>query len=342
MPSTGGGRPPSPRLVAVVVLALLAGGLAACGTADGPPRAEDPLVVATTSVLGDVVGNVVGDAGTVETLMPPGSDPHAFEPSPAQIGRLREADLVVANGLGLEEGLGDALAAAEADGVPVLRVGEHLDPQPLPGAAGDGVTGTGDPTEGDGVDGREADGDDHGHGTLDPHVWLDPVRMADAVAIIGDRLGQAVPGIAEPVGARADAERDELLALHAEVGRILDSVPEGRRSLVTDHAALGYLADRYGFTVVGALVPGGSTLAAPSGRRLAALVEAVRRTGAGAVFTDTTGSSRLAEAVRSEVGGQVRVVALHTGSLGEPGSDAGTYRGMMELNARRIADALTG
>ncbi|MFP4513582.1 MAG: metal ABC transporter substrate-binding protein, partial [Acidimicrobiales bacterium] len=129
------------RLHLMGLLAVLALGLLACGedtTGDGGEREGDrPLIVATTSILGDVVSTLVGDTAEVEVVMPIGADPHDFEPSARQAARLRDASVVVANGLGLEVGLDSTLDAAASDGVTVLEVGELIDPLPFAAADDD-------------------------------------------------------------------------------------------------------------------------------------------------------------------------------------------------------------
>lgn len=295
-------------LMAVVVVAMLAG---ACGgEADGD--SEGMTVVATTTVLGDVVANVVGDAATVEVLMPVGVDPHAFQPSAEQAASLTRADLVVANGLGLEEGLADVLEAAAGDGANVLEIGPLVDPLPF-----------------------AADAD---LGGLDPHVWLDPVRMANAARIIGAALTE-VDGSRDWESSAA-AYAGKLLATDDTVASLLQVVPEQRRVIVTNHRAFGYFAERYGFRIVGTIIPGGSTMGEPSSAELAGLVRTIEVEGVPAIFTETTESSVLAEAVADELGRDVAVVELYTGSLGEPGSGADTLIGMLETNAQRIAEAL--
>nr|MCU0281452.1 metal ABC transporter substrate-binding protein [Acidimicrobiia bacterium] len=128
--------------------------------------------------------------------------------------------------------------------------------------------------------------------------------------------------------------------LDAEIEASLAAVPPEQRKLLTNHHALGYFADRYGFEVIGAIIPGGSTLAAPSPADLAELVDLLRQAGVRAIFAETTQSADLAEALAAELGGQVAVVSLYTGSLGEAGSGADTYIGMQRSNAERIAAAL--
>lgn len=298
----------------LLVLALAVG---ACD-AGGGTTGDGMLVITTTSILADVVGELAGDAATVESLIPNGADPHDFAASARDIARLRDAGLVVAIGLGLEEQLTSVLERAEADGVPILRVAPQVDPLPF------ASIGDHDPHAGD----------------LDPHVWFDPIRMAAAVRLVAERLAEIEPdGDWEP---RADRVVADLEALDAEIREIVADVPADRRLLVTNHEVLGYFAARYGFDVVGVVVPGGSTLAEPSSRDLAELVTTIRETGVPAVFAETTDSSALAESVAGEVGRPVQVVELHTAALGPPGSDADTYIGMMRTNATAIAAALTG
>jgi zinc/manganese transport system substrate-binding protein len=273
-------------------------------------------VVVTTSVLGDVVGNLVGDRGRVEVLMPVGADPHSFQVSAGQAASLRRASLVVANGLGLEEGMGDALDGAAADGVAVVEAASFVEARPF-GEGGE-------------------------HGSLDPHFWTDPRRMADAVTGLGEALASADPACPGRWREAAAAYREEVLRLDEEIESILAVVPAERRKLVTNHHSLGYFADRYGFEVLGAIIPGGDTLAGPSPADLASLVETLRREGVRAIFAETTRPSELDEALAAEVGDQVAVVALFTGSLGGPGSGAETYLDMQRTNAELIAAALGG
>lgn len=300
----------------VCVVALLG---AACSPSPGP-AAGGPLVVATTSILGDLVSRLAGDDLAVEVLIPAGTDPHDFEASARAAARLRDAALVVANGLGLEEGLEDALAAAASEGVPVLEVAPLLDP--LPASPTDGA------------------GDAH-PGGADPHVWHDPVRMAAAVELIAGRLAALDTGVdAGAWETRAETLAGELLAAHDRITAELSMIPPERRKLVTNHDTFRYFAERYGFEVVGVVIPGGSTLAEPSAAELAGLVEAIRRAGVTVLFGENVGSSRLLDVVAAELGSEISVVGLFTDSLGPPGSDADTYLGMIESNAARIAGAL--
>jgi len=312
----------SPRTVVAlaVVLTVVLTTLAACGPGDNTAGggSEGPNVVVTTSILADVVGDLVGEDGSVTVLMPSGTDPHEFEPSARQRAALGEADLVVANGLGLEEGLVDALDMVRQDGVEVVEVAELVDPIPF------------------GEAGTRAGSDD---GTEDPHFWLDPTRMAAGVVAIGDALTSLDDSV--DWAKRAQALESDLLALDAEVEAIVDVVPPASRKLVTNHDALGYFAARYGFEVVGVVVPGGSTLAEPSAGDLEALARTIEDEDVSAIFAENTQPTDLADALASETGIDVEVVELYTGALGEPGSGADTYARLIRTDATRVADALS-
>lgn len=293
--------------------------LAACagpGATDG----EELEVVATTSVWGDVVAQLLGGDGAVEVLVPVGADTHDYEASPRDAASLLEADLVVANGLGLEESLETILEAAEADGANILELGPELDPLPL-------------------AEQSEEEGEEeHGDEGLDPHVWLDPLRVAAAAELIAERLTEIEPSI--DWAARADDYVARLEALDREILEMISAIPETDRKLVTNHEALGYFAARYGLVVVGVIIPGGSTLAEPSSADIAALVAEIERHGVGAVFAESTSPSRLAEAVAAEVGHEVEVVELFTESLGGQGSGAETLVDMLLTDAERIVAGL--
>jgi zinc/manganese transport system substrate-binding protein len=291
----------------------------------------DLFVVATTSVLGDIVSNVVGDAATVEVIMGPGADPHDFVPSPRQVASIDNADLVVANGLGLEEALIDVLEAAEAGGANVLELADRLDPIPFGETHGHG--------EGEHSGEESAHSEEEGaHGDEDPHFWQDPVRVAEAVAIVGEEL--AAIDQSGPWQERAGAYAAEVTALHDEIETLLSPIPPEARKIVTNHEAFGYFADRYGFEIIGTVIPGGSTLAEPSAADIADLVNELREEGVTAIFAENTNPTVLAETVAAELGSEVEVFELYSDSLGEPGSGADTYIGMIRSNAETVATAL--
>lgn len=263
-------------------------------------------MVVTTSILGDVISNLVGADASVEVVMPPGTDPHDFAPSARQAAEMRRADVLVVNGRGFEVGLVDTIDAARADGV---RVIEATDSLPGPGA--------------------------------DPHFFSDPIAMRGALDRMGNELADHVEGLDTPAfHARVVGYQRQLANLSSEIEVILARVPEGRRVLVTNHEVFGAFADRYDFEVLGTVIPSASTLAEPSAAALHALAGRIAEEGVPAIFAETSAPVRLAEALAAE-GAGVRVVELYTESLGPPGSDGATYLTMMRTNAVRIANALS-
>ena len=293
-------------------------------------------VVATTTVLGSVASQIVACANpesTVTTLMPIGADPHDFAPSSEQVAQMVTAQVVIANGLGLEAGLDDALENAASDGATVIEIAELVDPIPF-GAGGHDDHGDGEHAH------DETKTDDHGHdhGSEDPHFWLDMNRMANAAQIIGEELasssGQAYADCGMQIA-------EQIRAAEIDVRALLESVPADQRVLVTDHEALGYLADVYGYEIAGTVIPAGTTLAEPSSADLAELVAVMRDEGVDVIFANTANPTALAEAVAGEVGGNTQVVSLFVESLGEPGSGAEDYISMMRTNAELISGALT-
>ncbi len=296
------------RRVRVAAALAVAAGLVATTVGCSSAGSDRPLVAVTTNILGDVVTEVVGDAADVMVLMPAGADPHSFEVSAKEAARLRTADLVVENGLGLEEGVARHVAAAASDGVPVFTAGEHIEALEWT-------------TE-----------DDSGQ---DPHLWTDPKRMVEVVEALDDALRDVD---IEPTG--ADAYLDELATLDDEMARAFADVPEDRRALVTNHHVFGYLADRYGFRVVGAVIPSGTTLASPSAADLRDLAAAIEEAGVPTIFADLSQPARLAEVLADEVDVHVAIRSLATESLTESGA-ASTYLGMMRSNTAAIVDGLT-
>jgi zinc/manganese transport system substrate-binding protein len=261
-----------------------------------------PVVIATTSIWADIVDQIdCVDHFDVEALIPRGADAHSFEPSMQDRGALADAALVVANGGGLEALLDDTLDAVADDGTPVVRVFGHV-----------------------------AEGDD-------PHVWFDPTLVAEAAAVIADQL-VAAGADAAAMRACLDEFGGAVDALDAEVADILSAVPRDRRLLVTNHEALGYFADRYGFSIVGSIVPGTSTLAEASPAELARLSAAIESTGAPAIFAEASSSTDEASALADDLG--VDVVTLYTESLGDEASGVATYAELMRYNAIAIAEAL--
>ncbi|NIA25266.1 MAG: zinc ABC transporter solute-binding protein [Gammaproteobacteria bacterium] len=297
------------KMRTVIILAIL---LSLIGSACGNSAVDDrPTVVTTTTILGDIVREIVGDELNVQVLMPVGVDPHEFSASAGQVAQMESAVLVVANGLGLEEGLSSVLDAVMADGVPVLRVGDVVTPRYFE------------------------------NGQPDPHIWFDPERMAVAVRKIAERLAEVDDRLSPADwSSRGDAYAARILDTEAEMKQRFGQISPERRKLVTSHMAFGYLADRFGFEVVGVVIPGGGTLGEASASALGALAETIVAEDVPAIFVETTVSPRLSETLAAETGRDVEIVTLYTGSLGAPGSGADTYLGLLLTDTERIVDAL--
>lgn len=299
------------RMPAVAALVTLAGALALGGCA--PSSSEAPEIVVTTNILGDVVENLVGDEAEVITLMKRNADPHSFEVSAQEAATLGDAELVVSNGLGLEEGLQQHLDRAAADGARMFAAGDAIDALAY----------------------RDADG------APDPHFWTDPQRMVQVVAALEGEIA-TIPGIdAEAIRRYADAYVGELQRLDEEMTAAFAEIDADRRALVTNHHVFGYLADRFDFRVVGAVIPGGTTLAAPSAADLRDLATAIEDAGVSTIFAESSQPDRLVQVLADEVGIDVDVDVLFTESLTEPGGGADTYLTMMRANTERITQGLT-
>ncbi len=317
-------------IVIVAVLAALLASLSACASAPTPDKpasagADRLQVVATTTIVGDVVRQVAGDAIDLTVLLPAGADPHGFQPTPQDVALIANADLVFINGLGLEEFLdrliqnagGDARVAVVSDGIEVLAGQEH---QP-------------------GEDEDHADEDEeHAHQGADPHVWMDPNNVRVWTRNIAAALSQMDPAHAALFQANAQRYDQTLQALDAWAQeQIAQIAPENRR-MVVDHDAFGFFARRYGFETVGAVMPGFSSMSAPSAQELARLEDAIRGLGVRTVFVGNTVNPALAQRVAADTGAQV--VALFTGSLSEPGGAADSYESFIRYNVNAIVGAL--
>jgi zinc/manganese transport system substrate-binding protein len=288
------------------------------GTVRAAAESGQPLatVVVTTEILGAIVDQLVGDAGEVVVVMPGGANPHTFEPSARDAELIFGADVLVSNGLELEEGLIPLLEAASATAV-WFQAADHVELHDLEAADQDEATPD--------VDAAEAD-----HGAEDPHIWTDPLLMRDVVLAL-------VPVLAEAgleLGANGERLAAGLEDLDAEVREILSVVPEGSRRLVTGHRSLGYFAARYGFEQIGTVIPGLSTGGEPSARELARLISDIRESGVPAVFAEVGTPQSVARAVAEDAGAEL--VSLSTSRL----PDDGTYEGFMRELAATVAMAL--
>ncbi len=302
------------KFIPVFVLVSLV--LTACGGT--PPDVQAGLkVVASTTIVGDVVAQVGGGLIQLTVLFPTGADPHTFEPRPQDIAALSDAQVVIISGLGLEEAL-EPVLEANVKGT-IVHASDGIDVLAFDGE----------------VSGQDGE---HAHEGGDPHTWTDPNNVIVWTENIAAALSEADPSNAATYRANADAYIASLRELDGWIRSEVAQIPVERRKLVTDHRALGYFADEYGFEQVGALVGAFSTNAAPSAQELAALEETIKLQNVTAVFVGNEVNPQLAEQVTQDTG--TKLVYLYTGSLSEAGGEADSYLNFMRYNVNAIVEAL--
>lgn len=311
------------KKIIITILAALTLALTACQpAAPTQPQAAGLKVIAAETFLADIVQNVAGDRLTVDSLIPSGLDPHAFEPTPQDLARLAEANLLIINGAGFEPWLTEMEANAGGQRT-IIEAAAGLTSRTA--------------REGEEAMHVEEEGEAHAEG--DPHFWLDPLSVITYVENIRDGLSAADPQGADTYAANAEAYIAELKALDERIRAQVDTIPADRRLIVTNHESFGYFADRYGFRIVGTIVPSVTTGSAPSAQQLASLVERIQQTGVSAIFLETGANPQLADQLAQETG--VRVITdLYTHSITGADGPAPTYIAMMEHNARVIVEAL--
>jgi ABC-type Zn uptake system ZnuABC Zn-binding protein ZnuA len=290
--------------------------VALTGCAAGAGSTGRPVVVATTTQIGDWARQIGGSDVTVHQILQPNTDPHEYEPRPKDVEATASAKLVLENGDGLDHWM--AKVVSQAGGRPrVVVLGDHV-PVRLPGESS----------------GPEAS-------RYDPHWWHDPRDAEAGVVAIRGALGRVDPDRKAVFKRRAAAYLKRLRALDDEIARCLQRVAPSRRKLVTDHDAFNYFAHRYGITVVGAVIPSQTTQAQPSAGELARLIALIRREHVAAVFPESSLSPRLAETIARETGASSHYT-LYGDTLGPAGSAGATYVRMEAANADAIVRGLTG
>ena len=300
-------------LVIMVILIQLAG-LTACHTSSLTSAiVHSPRVLAVESFLADISRNVAGDRLTVESLIPNGMDPHTFEPTPRDVVKIANSQVLIVNGAGLESWLSRTLANS---GRPILVIEASSGLTPRKPAAGELVD---EPT--------------------DPHFWLDPLFVVKYVENIREGLCQVDPDGCDIYRQNAEGYISELEQLDSWIKNQVALIsPEGRL-LITNHESFGYYADRYGFQVVGTIIPSVSTGAMPSALQLSKLIQKIKSSGAKAIFLEAGTNPELAQAIASETGVTI-VTGLLTHSLTGADGPADTYIDMMKYDTLLIVDAL--
>jgi zinc/manganese transport system substrate-binding protein/manganese/iron transport system substrate-binding protein len=298
---------------------------AACGSgsssssqSSGSPGAPQPLkVVATTTQVGDFARNVGGDKVVVQQILKPNVDPHDYEPSPADIQAIAEADVVVKNGVGLEKWLDQVIESAGFSGTIV------------------------DASQGVAI--RQGDGSEE-EAAGDPHIWHNPLNAKIMAANIEKAFAAEDAADASAYQANLAAYGAKIDALDAGITKKIDSIPADKRKLVTNHDAFGYYIDRYKLTFVGSIIPSFDTSAELSGKQIADLVAKIKSTGVTAIFSESSLPPKTADAIGREAGVKVEAGedSLYGDTLGPEGSAGATYLQMEEHNTDTIVTALKG
>lgn len=298
----------------IIILTLITLALTGCGTpasASGTPfdQTQDksaPVILTSTTILADITRNIAGDRMEVDSLLPIGTDPHSYQPTPQDVAKLAKSKLLIINGANYEGFLQPVLENAGGERT-ILEASSGIHPR------------------------EEA-------GSIDPHMWLDPNNVIHYVENIRDGLIRFDPSGEAVYKTNADKYLRNLTELNTWIDEQVQQISLEKRLLVTNHEALGYFAERYGFKVVGTVVESFSSDASPSAQQMAGLIDQIKSSGAPAIFLDAGDNTSLAQQIAAETG--VRVITdLHLESLTD-GAPAATYIDLMKHNVTQIVNAL--
>ena len=290
-------------------------------------------VVATTTIVGDIVFQVGGEQIDLTILLPAGTDPHSFQATPQDLATISDADIVFLNGLGLEEFLdsildnvgGEVILVSLSDGLPNLLKNE------------DSNHDHGDADHEHDEATHEHDEADHDHEGFDPHVWLNPNNIGHWVGIIQEQLSEIDPKNSEVYLENTTNYLQELETLDNWLAEQTEYIPAEKRIMVADHHAWGYFADAYGFELIGTIIPGYSTLAEASAGDLAELEELIEQFDVRTIFIGNSINPGLATQIAKDTG--IEIASLFTGSLSKANGPAPNYLEMMRHNMLLILEA---
>jgi ABC-type Zn uptake system ZnuABC Zn-binding protein ZnuA len=299
-----------PHIIDLLAAALFILSLTSCGGGTPTAASGRPRVLATTSIVGDVVSQVGGNLIDLAILMPVGTDPHDFQPRPQDAAALPGARVIFSSGAGLETFLQPLLDSTGTAGR-LVEVSAGITLLPLPGSSQSGG---------------------------DPHTWMDPNNVITWTQNIATALSAADPANAAAYQANADAYAASLRELDAWIRTEVAQVPPQNRLLVSDHAVLGYFAAQYGFTQEGTITGSFSSEAAPSAREVAALEDKIRQSGVRAVFVSEAVNQAFADQIALDTG--IKAVWIYHATLTAPGGPAASYLEFMRYNVKAIVEAL--
>jgi ABC-type Zn uptake system ZnuABC Zn-binding protein ZnuA len=300
--------------LSIPILFGMLAGLVSCQQPSPVPDGNKLNVVATTSLVGDVVSQVGGDKISVDVLLPLGTDPHSFSPTPQDAAAIADAQIIFANGVGLEAFLkplmdnigGSSKVVEVSDGIKYLTM----------------------------VD----EGSKSNQQVDDPHTWMDPNNVIIWVDNIVQALSEQDPNNAAYYHENGQAYKVKLRELDAWIRSESSVIPEQDRKLVTDHRVFGYFSNEYGFSQVGTIIPGFSSLAEPSAKDIAQIEDTIRSLGVRAIFINVGGNANLAQRISEDTG--IKLVPLYMHSLSDVGGLAGSYIDFMRYDVTSMINAL--
>ena len=302
------------NLLSFMLVFIVMSGITACQQSSSITPEGWMKVITTTSLIGDVVSNVGGEKISVDVLLPLGTDPHSFSPTPKDAAKLADARLVFANGAGLEEFL-KPLMDNVGGSSKVVEVSEGINYRTM-------------------VD----EDSNSGKQVIDPHTWMDPNNVIIWVDNIIRALSEQDPDNAAYYQENGQTYQAKLRELDAWIRSEVSVVPKKDRKLVTDHTVFGYFSDEYGFFQVGAIIPGFSSLAEPSAKDIMMLQDAIQAMGVKAIFINVGANENLAQRISEDT--RIQLVPLFMHSLSAHGGDAGNYLDFIRQDVTSIVDAL--
>ena len=303
-------------------------------------QAAEVKAVATFTVLADVVSEVGGDRIEVSSLIGPNGDPHAYEPTPNDVRRVRDADVVFMSGLGLEGWMERLIEASGFKGEPVV-VSDSIHAREMGNEHHEHDSDGHDHDDEHGHDHGDEAGHDHGdvhrHDGIDPHVWSNPVNVEVWVDNIVAALSKADPAGADDYRTNGEAYKQELESLDDYARTQIEAIPEEKRRILTSHDAFGYFSDRYGVTFLSPL--GITTDSEASAQDVARLITQMKKEHIGSYFFENSSDPRLVEQIANAVGARPGG-ELYVGGLSENDGPAATYAEMFRFNVDQMVRAM--
>ena len=348
---------PALSAVALGTAALLSLSACASGSSGQATSGEQLQVVATTTQLADFASVIGGDSIKLTSLLTPGGSAHHFDPTPGDLLAIGSADVLIINGVGLDEFIDSSIDASGFNGT-IIDASSGVDLAEAKAITAEGNSGTDAHAEtdehdhahdhggeesaeaGHGGDSAHSDEHDHDHGDINPHLWTSPTNAQGMVDAIAAGLAEADPAHSKDYTSRADAYRTQLDELNEWIAQQFEKVPAAERVLVTGHDSLRYYLHDYGIAYAGSLLPSFEDNAEPSAAEVDALVAAIKESGVKAIFVESSLSPKLARTVAQEAG--VNVIdadTLFVDSLGPEGSGAESYISATLHNTQVILDA---